>query len=146
MRTTRKKHYKQYLLSTQENSCHYCGVGIDWKLATIDHVDPKDNGGEDSLENFVLACHWCNQTKTNYPKDWFDGFMAYMFKKAGEAKYKKPKHFLSLRGFPIRKPNEQETGKWISRYVKLLKKQNCKIALSKVKSEYETSEPVSSDS
>jgi CRISPR/Cas system Type II protein with McrA/HNH and RuvC-like nuclease domain len=139
MKTTNKHFYKKYLLEQQEHTCTYCGVFIDERTATIDHINPRINGGEDSLENFTLCCHWCNQTKTDYSKEWFVGFIEYL---TGKSKMKK-KHTANLNNFPTRKPNEKETGKWVGLYNRLLKRRSCKIALDKVKSEYETSESVS---
>jgi 5-methylcytosine-specific restriction endonuclease McrA len=33
--------------------------------ATIDHVIPKSKGGDDSMDNLVLACTACNGAKGN---------------------------------------------------------------------------------
>ena len=36
---------------------------------TIDHVIPKNRGGEDSWENLVVACQKCNRKKGNQTPD-----------------------------------------------------------------------------
>lgn len=41
--------------------CAYCGRG-DLTL-TIDHINPKARGGDDSCENLVSACTHCNNKK-----------------------------------------------------------------------------------
>lgn len=129
-------------MEQQEHTCHYCGVFINYRTGTIDHIHPKINGGQDSLDNFVLACQWCNQTKTDYTQDWFKDFISYLFVKSKVDK----KHTRNLSGFPIRKPNPQETGRWIARYNKLLKKRSCDFALDKVKSDHEASESIFTES
>lgn len=43
------------------------------KYATIDHLLPADQGGDDDPENCVLACHACNNSKGNRtPREWAD--------------------------------------------------------------------------
>ena len=42
------------------NKCWYCGVG---NPSTVDHVVAKNKGGDDSLDNLVLACRSCNSAK-----------------------------------------------------------------------------------
>ena len=48
--------------------CHYCGDTVNRKhghpkQATKDHVVPKIFGGTNSIDNYVLACHDCNNDK-----------------------------------------------------------------------------------
>lgn len=56
--------------------CFYCGrrdlvrevpdgVKKPRRLATIDHVVPRSQGGEDTEENCVIACYKCNQRKAD---------------------------------------------------------------------------------
>lgn len=63
----RKKNYVRY---TKENvflrdgfNCVYCGVQLDKKSATIDHVIPASLGGATNFENTVTSCHKCNSVK-----------------------------------------------------------------------------------
>ena len=55
---TRKNIFKR-----DKNQCQYCSK-IDVVL-TIDHVIPKNKGGNDSWENLVSACKKCNLMKGN---------------------------------------------------------------------------------
>jgi len=42
-------------------TCQYCGrTGIDM---TCDHVEPRQHGGDDGIENLVTACRSCNSKK-----------------------------------------------------------------------------------
>jgi 5-methylcytosine-specific restriction endonuclease McrA len=48
--------------------CEYCGTRLlgsltDYYSWEVDHIVP---GGEDSLENYALACHACNHLKHRY--------------------------------------------------------------------------------
>jgi 5-methylcytosine-specific restriction endonuclease McrA len=36
--------------------------------ATMDHVVPRSRGGETTFENIVVACHLCNQRRSNHGK------------------------------------------------------------------------------
>jgi len=64
-------------------TCHYCGKSplvrevenmadkeqLYW-LATLDHVNPRDNGGEEyDSDNLVISCFPCNNKKGN-KLDW----------------------------------------------------------------------------
>lgn len=50
-------------------ACHYCGVPTiianagNSRRRTVDHVIPRKFGGDDSIENLVLACGDCNSRK-----------------------------------------------------------------------------------
>ena len=43
--------------------CWYCGLDIKFKHKHIDHIVPRSRGGYDELENFALACQYCNLAK-----------------------------------------------------------------------------------
>ena len=43
--------------------CQYCGVLIEAKEITCDHVIPRSRGGQTTWENVVAACHRCNVKK-----------------------------------------------------------------------------------
>lgn len=51
---------KAKLIITMPNNCWYCGTE---NPSTVDHVKPKFHGGDDSLDNLVLACKSCNSSK-----------------------------------------------------------------------------------
>lgn len=52
---------RQILIDIHGAHCFYCGATPDYY--EIDHVHPKSSGGDDTLNNMVLACVSCNQTK-----------------------------------------------------------------------------------
>jgi 5-methylcytosine-specific restriction endonuclease McrA len=56
--------------------CNYCGCSLTIHTATYDHVVPLCRGGNDSEENMVLACGFCNKAKSFLPAhqflDWLD--------------------------------------------------------------------------
>ncbi|MFZ7087558.1 HNH endonuclease [Curtobacterium sp. RRHDQ10] len=47
------------VLRRDANRCGYCGR----HATTIDHVQPRSRGGEDSWENLVACCLTCNNVK-----------------------------------------------------------------------------------
>jgi hypothetical protein len=49
-------------------ACEFCGVREEDAGAalTIDHFQPRSQGGSDALENLVYACPSCNQYKQDY--------------------------------------------------------------------------------
>jgi len=47
------------VLRRDGNHCGYCGR----HATTIDHVQPRSRGGQDSWENLVACCLACNNTK-----------------------------------------------------------------------------------
>jgi hypothetical protein len=47
--------------------CHYCEKQLTRFTATLDHVRPVAEGGNNSLENLVTACLGCNSRKHKRP-------------------------------------------------------------------------------
>lgn len=67
---------RKQLMEIFNGRCYYCGrevLEIPFKkgqkkprnAATIDHIIPVCRGGEDKIDNMVLACHACNNEKGN---------------------------------------------------------------------------------
>ncbi|HDI52101.1 HNH endonuclease [candidate division KSB1 bacterium] len=54
---------RKNILKRDHYRCQYCGR--DDKPLTIDHVIPKERGGQDVWENLVAACTDCNNRKGN---------------------------------------------------------------------------------
>lgn len=54
---------KKALFNRDDWQCQYCGVELDDRSATIDHVVPKMKGGPRSWKNCVTACKKCNMKK-----------------------------------------------------------------------------------
>src|SRR5579885_1730881 len=44
----------------QAGTCRKCGTRLDLQ---VDHIVPKEEGGEDRLDNFQILCRRCNVTK-----------------------------------------------------------------------------------
>ena len=55
---------RQNILKRDNNTCQYCGKNK--SEITIDHIIPKDKGGNDTWNNLVVACKKCNIIKGNY--------------------------------------------------------------------------------
>lgn len=47
--------------------CRYCGKQLTRFTATLDHLKPVTEGGDNSFGNLVTACLDCNSTKTKRP-------------------------------------------------------------------------------
>ena len=43
--------------------CELCGISADEKALEVDHITPKNFGGEDSINNYQALCYSCNATK-----------------------------------------------------------------------------------
>jgi hypothetical protein len=41
----------------------YCGEAFDAEELTLDHVEPRMRGGDDSEGNLVACCRGCNEAK-----------------------------------------------------------------------------------
>jgi len=50
--------------------CQYCGVDLERKESTLDHVQPVSKGGKSVWENCVTACAPCNAKKSDETKGW----------------------------------------------------------------------------
>lgn len=51
------------ILDRDHHQCAYCGGEAD----TVDHIIPKNNGGEDVASNLVACCRKCNGLKSDKP-------------------------------------------------------------------------------
>lgn len=58
---------RRNILKRDNHRCQYCGTNH--RTLTVDHVIPKNVGGEDSWENLVCACVQCNNRKGNRTPD-----------------------------------------------------------------------------
>jgi len=54
---------RKNILIRDHFQCQYCGI-TNLPL-TIDHIQPRSRGGEDSWENLITACPRCNSKKGN---------------------------------------------------------------------------------
>jgi 5-methylcytosine-specific restriction endonuclease McrA len=51
------------LFRESHEHCHYCGVWLELRFRTIDHVVPLSKGGRHNMDNIVVACKPCNCKK-----------------------------------------------------------------------------------
>lgn len=55
---------KKRLLKTRRFACAYCGKGFqNLNQITLDHIQPKSEGGSSRKANLNLACRACNEAK-----------------------------------------------------------------------------------
>ncbi|MCJ7813749.1 HNH endonuclease [bacterium] len=54
---------RKNIIKRDNHQCQYCQT-VEGSV-TVDHVIPKDHGGEDTWENLVCACVRCNTKKRN---------------------------------------------------------------------------------
>ncbi len=54
---------REYLLEKWNRKCAYCGAT--GTQLEIEHIKPKSKGGSDRVSNLAIACHPCNQAKSN---------------------------------------------------------------------------------
>ena len=54
---------RRNVIKRDDHQCQYCGTTEG--SVTVDHVLPKDRGGQDTWENLVCACVKCNTIKRN---------------------------------------------------------------------------------
>ena len=47
--------------------CHYCSKQLTRFTATLDHIQPVSEGGDNSYENLVTACLHCNSRRGSRP-------------------------------------------------------------------------------
>lgn len=59
---------KQNIFLRDNFTCQYCGVGVDKKSATMDHVMPVSFGGKSVWTNCTTSCGPCNSRKGNDAK------------------------------------------------------------------------------
>ncbi len=66
---TRSTHYKRTkknkCYKKQGGKCFYCGKGVSFKDATIDHTTPLSRGGTWDDSNLKITCMNCNLRKAN---------------------------------------------------------------------------------
>lgn len=51
------------VLKRADGRCELCGVSKEEKALEVDHIVPKNNGGEDSIDNYQALCYTCNANK-----------------------------------------------------------------------------------
>jgi diadenosine tetraphosphate (Ap4A) HIT family hydrolase len=51
------------VLKRADGRCELCGISKDEKALEVDHILPKNLGGEDSINNYQALCYTCNANK-----------------------------------------------------------------------------------
>ena len=64
---------KYEVLKRAKFRCELCGISADEKALEVDHIVPKNLGGEDSVNNYQALCYTCNATKKDKDNTDFRG-------------------------------------------------------------------------
>ena len=59
---------KHNVFLRDQYKCQYCGVDVNKKTATLDHILPASHGGKTVWENTCCSCMDCNSKKGNNKK------------------------------------------------------------------------------
>ncbi len=59
------KFSRKNIYARDNGRCQYCGIHLQPKEITYDHVIPKSHGGNTTWENVVTCCIACNGKKAN---------------------------------------------------------------------------------
>lgn len=59
------KFTRHNVFERDRNTCQYCGEIFERKDLNLDHVFPRDRGGQTTWENIVCSCIPCNSRKGN---------------------------------------------------------------------------------
>lgn len=51
------------VLKRAKGRCELCGISMEEKALEVDHILPKNLGGEDSIDNYQALCYTCNANK-----------------------------------------------------------------------------------
>lgn len=62
---------KQYIIDSMGGRCAYCGCDLTNKNFTIDHLNPRFNGGGDDAKNLLPVCKSCNCSKRTNSLEWY---------------------------------------------------------------------------
>tara|TARA_B100000959_G_scaffold29168_1_gene28044 strand:+ start:246 stop:1241 length:996 start_codon:yes stop_codon:yes gene_type:complete len=54
------------VLKRAHGRCELCGISKDLKALEVDHIIPKNKGGEDSINNYQALCYSCNSNKRDF--------------------------------------------------------------------------------
>lgn len=59
------KFTRHNVFERDKNTCQYCGKTLDRSELNLDHVLPRERGGQTTWENIVCSCIPCNTRKGN---------------------------------------------------------------------------------
>lgn len=66
-RLPREASLRERIFGRDRGTCVYCGEVFPDEQLTIDHVEPRMRGGDQSEGNLVTACRACNTRKGSLP-------------------------------------------------------------------------------
>ena len=61
---TAKQRKWEYLLLIHNKECFWCRSTHN---LTLDHIVPKAAGGSNYIENYIIACRFCNERRGDMP-------------------------------------------------------------------------------
>ncbi len=61
------KHNRIKVFERDGYRCHYCKKQLTRFSATLDHIQPASEGGDNSFDNLATACLRCNSQRNNQP-------------------------------------------------------------------------------
>ena len=61
---------KHVLFGQQEGHCNGCRSAFEFRHFEVDHIIPRDSGGQDHIENLQLLCGHCNRVKGNRTQEY----------------------------------------------------------------------------
>lgn len=64
------------VLKRAKYRCELCGVSAEEKALEVDHIIPRNHGGNDELHNLQALCYSCNATKRDQDETDFRGIAA----------------------------------------------------------------------
>jgi 5-methylcytosine-specific restriction endonuclease McrA len=67
MTSDRTMTLRERIIARDEYRCVYCGESFPGEALTLDHVEPRMRGGDQSPGNLVSACRDCNKRKGSAP-------------------------------------------------------------------------------
>lgn len=70
-RKPKSEKYSRILYRETYGTCIYCGIPLEPKAITYDHIVPRALGGRSSVQNYVIACPDCNVAKDMMTVDEF---------------------------------------------------------------------------
>lgn len=92
------KNKRHIIFSTTNYHCFYCGIEIDEKNWSVDHIIPLKKGGGNGKSNLVPCCMNCNRIKKDKDKEEFREW--YSMRKQGIPNFTaEQKEWLTNKGF-----------------------------------------------
>lgn len=71
---------KRRVYDMHDGRCAICGEPVSRKKMTISHKTPLSKGGNNGIENLMLACWTCNHMKNNLNMKEFDQIIEKLYK------------------------------------------------------------------